>query len=72
MLSYIKTLFILFLTSRYCFLSGEFDVHQALPLLNKAYSGFEYLSLEKYWALGAWPEESNGLLQSEKEKNSDR
>ena len=48
MLSYIKTLFILFLTSRYCFLSGEFDVHQALPLLNKAYSGFEYLSLEKY------------------------
>ena len=48
-------------TSRYCSLIGDFPVHQAFPLLNKAYSGLELASEDKYWALAALPVPSKRL-----------
>ena len=53
-------------TSRYCSASGDFSVHQALPELNKAYSGCESLSEDEYRGLGALPEASKALSQSKR------
>ncbi len=58
----------IFVTSRYCLLTGDFPVHQALPELNNTYSGFEFSSEDEYRTLGALPLASKGFLQSRKEE----